>query len=253
MFHGQNNLSHYNKRNILIWLALALQAGAVNAGGFLGCHRFVTHTTGFATHFGADLALGDLTAAFSMATVPIFFLFGCMFSAYFVDRRISRNRSPKYEVLLGTMVLLLALMALLGYFGLLGVFGDEYDGRGDYVLISILALTMGIQNASITSASGAIVRTTHLTGITTDLGIGLVRILTSSSTEITKAQEKKANLMRMGIILFFILGSTLGSFIFLKFGYIGFLLPSFTALFILIFARRTKSRSIPASTKERTA
>ena len=239
MFHGSNTLSQYNKRNILIWLALAFQAGAVNAGGFIGCHRFVTHTTGFATHFGTELAMGHLVSAISMATVPIFFLLGCMFSANLVDRRISMKLNPKYGTLLGSLVVIFLVLAILGSLGLLGTFGDQYDGWGDYLLISALALAMGIQNASITSASGAIVRTTHLTGITTDLGIGLVRLLTKSTPEITKANERKASTMRAGIILAFILGSMIGALIFLNLGYQGFYLPTATAMFILLYARLT--------------
>ena len=70
----------------------------------------------------------------------------------------------------------------------------------------------------ITSAFGAVVRTTHLTGITTDLGIGLVRLFTSSSlgdlAGPTRQRESRATIMRVGIISFFILGSTFSSFIF---------------------------------------
>jgi len=41
MLWNSDSLSHSSKRNVAIWLSLTFQAGVINAGGVLACHRFV--------------------------------------------------------------------------------------------------------------------------------------------------------------------------------------------------------------------
>lgn len=212
---------------------MAFQAGAINAGGFLACHRFVSHTTGFATHFGAEFASGQFFSAIGIASVPVFFLLGTMLSAYFVDRRISLNKQPQYSLLSWMMFTLLILATIGGEAQWYGEFGSPLSIEPDYPLLALLTTTCGIQNAMITSASGAAIRTTHLTGVTTDLGIGLMRILSRGKNDQITVVEKKYTTIRLGIILFFIFGSTVASYIFYAFQYRGFLLPA-GITFILI-------------------
>jgi uncharacterized membrane protein YoaK (UPF0700 family)/anti-anti-sigma regulatory factor len=45
-----------------------------------------------------------------------------------------------------------------------------------FLMTGIAAFAMGLQNATITRISGAVVRTTHLTGVVTDLGLELVQL-----------------------------------------------------------------------------
>jgi len=234
MFSGNNNLSQYNPRNFIIWMTLAFQAGSINAGGFLACHKFVTHTTGFATAFGAELAAGELLAAVSMASVPLFFLAGTMISAYLVDHQINQHLRPRYNLILMLIAGFMLLVTALGQSGAFGYFGNEYNSLADYMLLALLSLTSGLQNAAISSASGSSIRTTHLTGITTDLGIGIVRVLSVRTDEHKRTSESRANFTRAGIIAFFILGSAFSAFVFMKSHFLGFLVPAGTALAILI-------------------
>lgn len=218
-----------------IWFLMAFQAGAINAGGFISSHRFVSHTTGFATHFGAEFASENWSAAISMASVPLFFLLGTMISAYFIDRRMACGKVPQYTFLVSIMAGLLFIAAFGGRSGWFGDFGGPHDVEPNYELLAILCLVCGIQNASITTASGAVIRTTHLTGITTDLGIGLMRAFAKGQSLSVQEKEKKATWMRMGIIFFFILGSTISSFLFYSEQFYGFLLPAGISSFLLLF------------------
>ena len=220
------NLAQYSRTNLLLWMTLSFQAGFINAGGLLACHRFVTHTTGFATLFGVEFARGHWIDAVGMFTTPLFFLLGAMLSAFFVDRRISNGRSPRYTLLIGVISILLFSISLAGNGNAFGIFGGETNIRTDYFLLALLCLTSGIQNAAITSASGAIVRTTHLTGLTTDLGIGLIRVLHRSDSEANHQAEIRGTGIRLGLIGGFVLGSTAGAFAFLNFQYLGFLIPA---------------------------
>lgn len=226
MFSGFNTLGQFTTKNFIIWLIMAFQAGVINAGGFLASHRFVTHVTGFGTHFGAELAQGHVGASFGILMVPGFFLFGAMISAFFVDRNIALGKRPFYELCFALITLFMLVVSVAGSDGFFGGFGAPLSVFTDYLLLAILCLSAGLQNATITSASGAVVRTTHLTGMTTDLGIGLVRVFTSGQSERVKKNEQRNNLMRAGIIGSFALGSTFAAFIFLRFEYWGFLIPA---------------------------
>jgi uncharacterized membrane protein YoaK (UPF0700 family) len=235
MFSYQRTLSHYSKSNVAIWLMMGFQAGAINTGGFLSCHRFVSHVTGFGTLVGTEAASGRWIDTLGIAAVPSFFIGGAMMSAYLVDRRIQSNRKPLYPLVMLLIFVLTSSVALLGASGYFGGFGAEF-ARHDYLMLAALCLACGLQNGTVTSAFGAIIRTTHLTGITTDLGIGIVRILTHSHKIQPRLNEIRANWMRAGLIAAFILGSFCSAHIYMQFEYWGFLIPSLIATILFFWS-----------------
>ena len=246
MLYGNESISHYSKGNISIWMLLAFQGGLLNIGGFMACHRFVSHVTGFATFFGYELSQTDTRHAIGMLIVPLFFLIGAMISGFLVDIRLKLHKKPKYYLSFGIIFLLVLTVFISGVSGKFGVFGQPVNTSADYILLILLCLTCGIQNGSITTVSKSVIRTTHLTGITTDLGIGLVRIFHSSIIHEDMTNEKKATLMRLGIIFFFGLGSVIGGFTFMKIQYMGFIIPVLTSgllfigmLYYQLITRRT--------------
>lgn len=239
MFSGQN-LSHYSPKNAAIWLSLAFQAGTINAGGFLACHRFVTHTTGFATLFGTEMAYKNWVGALGMLSVPVFFLLGSMIAGFFVDHRLLEGKHPDYPVVLFLMTTFMLTVTIGGVSGAFGDFGEELTLTRDYALLALLTMTCGIQNAMVTSVFGAVIRTTHLTGITTDLGIDLVRLLTGTYRH-TKSDEVRATWMRIGIISAFVFGS-FASFVYLTHHYWGFAIPTVISLMLFILSYVEKPR-----------
>lgn len=235
MFHHRLD-ENIQKRVFLRWYLLSFLAGNVNAGGFLAAERFVSHVTGFATLFGVDAALGRFDRAIGILSVPIFFLTGAIISAIFVDRRYQRGQRPKYQWVMALVFCCLLLVAFAGHNDMFGVFGARVRLKEDYFLLALLCMASGLQNAAITSASGATVRTTHLTGLTTDLGIGIVRVMSSKKNSVIHRRETRANWLRSGSILFFILGSIAGAYLFLHLNYLGFLLPAALALYATLRA-----------------
>jgi uncharacterized membrane protein YoaK (UPF0700 family) len=225
MIYGNESISHYNRSNVLVWMTMAFQAGVLNVGGFLCCHRFVSHITGFAAYFGVELADGRVGHALGMLVVPIFFLVGSMVSAVFVDLRLKQNKKPKYYYVFGVMFVILQIIFLGGIFNFFGPFGSSLMHDRAYALLILLCLVCGMQNGTVTTVSRSVIRTTHLTGITTDLGIGLVRVFFRRSLLDENPHEAKANAMRVGIILFFGLGSVAGVAAFNRFGYWAFFIP----------------------------
>lgn len=220
MIFGNETISTYSRANVTIWMLLALQAGWLNMGGYMACHTFVSHVTGYATLFGFAAWREDLHFALGLLLVPLLFLAGAALSGLLVDLRIQRHQKPRYWLVFGVLFALLLVVVVSGFNGLFGRFGEPLETTHDYTLLACLCLICGIQNGTITVVSRAVVRTTHLTGITTDLGIGLVRALVGG-----RRDEWRANFMRAGIIAFFVVGGLLGARVFATWGFRGFLVP----------------------------
>jgi uncharacterized membrane protein YoaK (UPF0700 family) len=218
-------------------MAMAFQAGVLNVGGFMACHRFVSHLTGFATFFGVEISHHGFTQAIGILIVPLFFICGAMISGRLVDIRLKQGQKPKYYFIFGFMLILILISVIGGFNGVFGTFGEPSVHFHDYVLLALLCLVCGMQNGTITSVSKSVVRTTHLTRIATDLGIGIFRVLYQNRLSGPIDEEIKANLMRVGIISFFILGSVVGALVFSVNGYQGFLVPAFITgtLFLITF------------------
>lgn len=221
------------------WWILSFIAGCVNAGGYLAAHRFVSHVTGFATLFGVDAAGGRWDRAFGLLSVPVFFLLGVMVSAYVVDRRTYRGQRPRYALVMALVCACLLAAALGGSLGIFGEFGHPPKLGQDYLLLALLCTASGLQNAAVSTATGATVRTTHLTGLTTDLGTGLVRALSDRAAYRT---EMRSAQLRVVTLLAFALGSVAGAFCYIKTGYMGFYLPAALAAFCIFEALRPMRR-----------
>lgn len=236
---------------VLHWFLLAFLSGCVNAGGFLACGRFVTHVTGFATLFGMHLAEDRWDAAIGILSVPLYFLLGVMLSAYLIDRPFRRGQRPHYAMVMGLVALFLFLAGTLGHLNYFGSFGEAVRLKRDYFFLAMLCAASGLQNAAITTASGASVRTTHLTGLTTDLGIGLVRAFSlnkrSPEEQIQSQLEWKWARFRIGTMLSYVFGSAIGAELFFHVGYLGFMLPAVIAVYAMMVALISRSHQPSSS------
>lgn len=150
---------------------LAFVAGAVNAGGFLAVQQYTSHMTGIVSEAADLLAIGQYRiAAFGFACLATF-IAGAACTAFLVNFARSRQLQSEYAIPL------LLEATLLMAFGILGARIGQVEGGFVTLTILLLCFVMGLQNAVITKISGAVIRTTHVTGIATDLGIDLGRML----------------------------------------------------------------------------
>ena len=145
---------------ILGGAALAAVAGTVNAVGFLGLHhQALSHLSGTATNLGVELARGDWRLAGHASLVVIFFFLGCVLSGLII-RQSALRAGRRYGVALTVEAVLLGAAAY---------FFRHQSLAGAY----LATMACGLQNAMATTYSGAVIRTTHVTGIITDLGIAI--------------------------------------------------------------------------------
>lgn len=205
-------------------MILAFQAGLLNVGGLMAVHSFVSHVTGFATLFALEFESNNYPQAVGLLIIPGTFLLGSMVSGILVDLRLKLRKKPKYFIVFGFLFVLTLMIAVGGFNNLFGEWGVPISSLRGYVLVSLLCFTCGVQNGTITLVSRSVVRTTHLTGVTTDLGIGIVRFLNRKRIDGVE-DEWIANLMRIGIIIFYTAGSAAGVPVFRSWQFRGFILP----------------------------
>jgi uncharacterized membrane protein YoaK (UPF0700 family) len=222
------------------WLLLSFNGGFINAGGFLATGKFVSHVTGFATLFGVELVNHAFRDALGLLTVPLFFLLGSFLAGLFIDRPLQLGKNPHFDYVMGLCAVCLFTATGGGELLHFGVFGEIIKFKQSYVLMVLLCLACGLQNGAITSSSANTVRTTHLTGLTTDLGLGLARVLTFYQQKKKAERNAHVNRLRAGSILSFVLGSVVGAWIFTYVGYRGFIIPGLIASYIAWHGRNAK-------------
>lgn len=192
--------------NLRLAILLSFVAGIVNITGVLSIHTLTTNVTGHFAFFAEEVMKQDYVAAFSFLIFTLFFLFGA-FTSNFLAELISK----KYPDLSHVIPISLEMTILLS----IGFFGKQTElssFEGKWIAFSML-FAMGIQNALVTKISQSTVRTTHLTGLFTDLGIELSQLFFYKKPEENK-KLKTSIYLRLSIIICFFMGCFSGGFLY---------------------------------------
>ena len=220
MFHylrkltGDRRTSDANRQ---LGLSLAFVAGAMNAGGFLAVDQYTSHMTGIISSLADAVAVYDLEIVLTALGSVVAFVSGAAYSAILVNwGRHHRTHSRYAYPLLWEAGLLLVF----------GLMGGTLELKSGFIPITVILLCflMGLQNAIITKISNAEIRTTHMTGIVTDIGIELGKALYLNSQQASEHyQPVRANWRRLGLLVSllaaFFVGGVAGA---LGFKYIGY-------------------------------
>jgi uncharacterized membrane protein YoaK (UPF0700 family) len=156
------------RKNGILAGYLALTAGFVNAAGFVLIGSFTSHVTGSIGRLGNDIAARDGGAALFASLLVVTFFLGAFAASMIVEAQFNRVAKGYGFALLLEGALLLSFLFIERI--VQATHARELDAEA-----SILCFAMGMQNSLVTRISGAVIRTTHLTGIVTDLGIEAAR------------------------------------------------------------------------------
>lgn len=185
---------------------LAFIGGMVNVVGLLGFeHQAITHLTGTTSMLGAALAAWDWQRAIHFSAVIGSFMAGTVLSGFIIqDSTLKLGRRYGAALLVESALLFLSVPLL--------------SGQSPYGLYTA-ACACGLQNAMVTTYSGTVVRTTHLSGMFTDLGIFLGHALRGLSVD-----QRRIRLAFL-IISGFLLGGIAGTMAYQQLGYTTLLIP----------------------------
>ena len=230
------------RANLHLGVALAFVAGALNAGGFLAIGQYTSHMTGVVSSAADDLVLGKVAHAVAGLLSLAAFISGAMTTALMVN---FARRTQSTSKLTYTAPLLLEA-ALLLVFGLVGVTLKAHEFITVSMTAILLCYVMGLQNALITKISNAEIRTTHITGLVTDLGIELGRLIYWNRTGQLFAPTVRANRAKLRVLGALIGAFTLGGIIgALGFKYVGYVSTIPLAVMLVVMSAASFFRSVP--------
>ena len=205
MFRHQGK-SRTLKHNLRIATILSFVAGIVNVTGFLSFKQLTTNVTGHFALFINDVA----DFKFWKGTIYFLYIFSFLLGSFLSSFLIEQFRENKKlnVFFLPTLIESLILISI-------GLLSNFVEMKYSDLIVCALLFSMGLQNSFVTKISNAVVRTTHLTGLFTDLGIDISQMF---FPKLHPDREKlKANIkLRISIILFFFAGGLIGGFFYSK-------------------------------------
>lgn len=211
--------------NLKLASLLSFVAGIVNVTGLFALQRLTTNVTGHFAFFADEMAKKNFGYAWVYLLYIFAFLAGAFFSNILIEIISRKNVRFVNSIPVAIEVFILIFIAFLK---------PATIANNVNTIACSLLFAMGLQNALVTSISNAVVRTTHLTGLFTDLGIELSQLLFFKKAE----QQKKllsSIRLRFTIIFFFFLGCIGGGIMYLQYAMFSLLLAAVILLAGLVY------------------
>lgn len=191
---------------------MAGTAGFVNSGGFVMIGSFTSHVTGSVGRFANDLANAHFAASFAALWLVLAFFGGAVAASLILEQKESPLLPSRYALALAVEAGLLLTFVFVA-----GLSRTSHPLLLDAQALFLCA-AMGMQNSLVTRLSGAVIRTTHLTGVLTDLGIETARWLRWHQTRVlsgpasTRERPAAARMWLLAtIVIAFVVGAAFGA------------------------------------------
>lgn len=196
-------------------VALAFIAGAVNTVGFLGFqHQAVSHLTGTSTVMSVALAAGDFAQSWHLLLILLFFVAGAVLSGIIIrDAHLRLGRRYGVALLVEAALLILAMNRL---------------NQGSDIGHFLASAACGLQNAMASTYSGAVIRTTHVSGMFTDIGIMIGQALRGLRV------DRRRFTLYVLLITGFVSGGVIGALSYAHWSYSALMLPALIALLLAL-------------------
>ncbi len=205
-----------HKHNLQIATLLSFVAGFVNVAGFVSIHQLTTNITGHFAFFVGDLYQFKWSESLIFFAYILSFFLGAFVSSMLIE--FVRRKSEKNIFILPVLIEIAILFFL-------SVFGNAIIQTNANAIAVLLLFAMGLQNSLVTRISNAVVRTTHLTGLFTDLGIEVSQLIFFRNNDLRRNLKRIIHL-RFRIILFFFLGGIIAGICYKYFKLNALFLPS---------------------------
>ena len=207
--------------NLRLASTLSFIAGIVNIAGVLSVSTLTTNVTGHFAFFAEQISLKNYAKAITFIVFIFFFLTGAFVSNFLVEIVSLKKPRIAHAVPMFLEVILLCVVGL------------SQDYTPECIAYTLL-FAMGLQNALVTKISQSTVRTTHLTGLFTDLGIELSQLFFYKKPIELKRLSVSISL-RLSIILFFFIGGVLGGLFYKTYELKILLFAAFVLVLALVF------------------
>jgi len=194
------------KQNFLLASSTALAAGIINAAGMIAFLAFTANITGHVANLAKHIVQQNFREIVVFLIWLLMFFAGAFLSSFIVRsyRHISNYKAHSIPIIIEMVVLV--FVAIYGH----NFYRETLFERE--LVIGAIIFSMGLQNSLVSTVSGGLIKTSHLTGLFTDLG-GDVAEWTHPASEKTTVVKHKIYI-RLSILGFYLGGALLGGFMF---------------------------------------
>jgi uncharacterized membrane protein YoaK (UPF0700 family) len=211
--------------NLKLASLLSFVAGIINVTGLFAVNRLTTNVTGHFAYFADEMVKSNFALAVIYLLFILSFFLGAFCSNIIVEIMSRKNARFMNTIPVGLEIFILTAIAFLDN----GIIASAHN-----TIACVLLFSMGMQNALVTSISNAVVRTTHLTGLFTDLGIELSQLIFYKKEEHQKKLYSSIKL-RLTIICCFFFGGIVGGLGYFLYGIQVLLLAALTLTAALFY------------------
>lgn len=200
-------------------VVLAFCAGILNTTALMGfTHVSASHVTGNISQVAVSFFYGDMQNLYLFLLSIFSFWVGSVLSGMIIGgSELNIHRHYGYAMALE--------LVLLGFSLLL------YLQKNDFGQMMI-AMACGLQNSMVATYNGTVIRTTHLTGVTSDLGASVGRWI------VGRKIDKNKIMLHSALWWGFFGGGFVAVWLYAKIGYLSMLLPmSILLLSVLSYQR----------------
>ncbi|UCS91739.1 DUF1275 domain-containing protein [Echinicola marina] len=206
---------------------MAFSAGMVNVISVIIFFAFTSNVTGHYAVLAEEIAKGNWYQAGVVASWILLFFFGG-----FIANIIIINFNKTHTYLAHSIPIILEIICLL----IVGSYIQFYYKESlveTEILVGLMLFAMGIQNGLTASISNSAVKTTHLTGLTTDLGM-LFSMFTKKEYRAKKELRAKAK-VQLAIMFSYLLGGVSAGLIYLNIAYNVFYIVSLFLIIVIAY------------------
>lgn len=215
----QRGIKRTFKHNLSLAILLSFTAGFVNVCGFFAIAVLTTNVTGHVANVAWLIVENDYAIAKMVAVWIGLFFAGSFISSSLINFFSEKEKNEKYAN--AVPILLEAGILIYVYY-----YGEQYTtsiNRVDIIAGSLM-FAMGMQNSIVSMVSGSQVRTSHLTGMFTDLGIEISQLFYVTPTE--RPFLKRKIMLHGTIVVFYFIGGITGGNFYKEIEYKSFIIPA---------------------------
>lgn len=218
------------KQNLLLGSSTALAAGITNAAGMIAFLAFTANITGHVANLAKHVVQQNFREILVFLIWLLLFFTGAFLSSFIVRsyRHTSNYRAHSIPIIIEVVVLV--FVAIYGH----NFYKETLFERE--IVIGAIIFSMGLQNGLVSTVSGGLIKTSHLTGLFTDLGGDVAEWLHPTSEKATAVKHKIY--IRLSILGFYLGGALLGGFMFDFFDFATFYLVPAVLLVVLYYDLR---------------
>lgn len=213
--------------NMMLASSTAFVSGVVNVAGMIGFLAFTSNVTGHVANLANHIVKQNFHEIIIFLVWLLMFFSGAFVSSFVIRSLEHKSYYTAHSIPVILEIILLLFVAVYGRH-----FYDETQPEREQI-IAVLLFAIGLQNNLVSTVSGGLIKSSHLTGLFTDLGGEVAEWFHPKTGRPQKVKEKI--LIRLTILSFYVIGGIAGGFFFNLFDFAIFYFVPLVLLTILYY------------------